>query len=131
MEEALDINAGVYVGTLYEPFNCFGLFPSNIGYKKCGERFAIENKFCSFTNIELGIIDLKKKEKTGNIKQTKQFCGEIQAYEVDFPKDAFPLEKLLIISEIFMLVFLKWDVGRNNTMIITKKRKTLPGFQIE
>ena len=131
MEEALDINAGVYVGTLYEPFNCFGLFPSNIGYKKCGERFAIENKFCSFTNIELGIIDLKKKEKTGNIKQTKQFCGEIQAYEVDFPKDAFPLEKLLIISEIFMLVFLKWDEGRNNTMIITKKRKTLPGFQIE
>jgi len=62
MEEALDINAGVYVGTLYEPFNCFGLFPSNIGYKKCGERFAIENKFCSFTNIELGIIDLKKRK---------------------------------------------------------------------
>ena len=131
IEEALNINGGVYVGTLYEPFNCFGLFPTNIGYKKCGERFAIENKCCSFTNLDLGIIDLKKEEKVGNIKQIKQFCGDVENYEVDFPKDDFPLEKLLIISEIFMFVFLKWDEGGNNTMIITKKRKTFPGFQIE
>ena len=124
MEEALDIESGLYVSTLYEPLNCFGLCPSRIGYKKCGERFAIKDKCCPCNDIS--IIDLQKKENVGNIKG---LCKYEPAYEVDFPKDALPLEKLLIISEIFMLVFCQRDNVGNNKMILTNKRKTLPGFK--
>ena len=129
IQEALDIPSGLYVSTLYNPFDCCGCIPRNIAYKKCGEKFALDNKLCACSNIELGILNLENKTSVGNAIQYKSFCSDVQSYDVDFPKDALPLEKLLIISEIFMFVFLKWDGFLNrNDMIITKKRKTLPGL---
>lgn len=129
IQEALDIPSGLYVSTLYNPFDCCGCIPQNIAYKKCGEKFALDNKLCAFGNLELGILNLENKTSVGNAIQYKSFCSDVQSYDLDFPKDALPLEKLLIISEIFMFVFLKWDGFLNrNDMIITKKRKTLPGL---
>ena len=129
IQEALDIPSGLYVSTLYNPFDCCGCIPQNIAYKKCGEKFALDNKLCAFGNLELGILNLENKASVGNAIQYKSFCSDVQSYDLDFPKDALPLEKLLIISEIFMFVFLKWDGFLNrNDMIITKKRKTLPGL---
>jgi len=129
IQEALDIPSGLYVSTLYNPFDCCGCIPQNIAYKKCGEKFALDNKLCAFGNLELGILNLENKTPVGNAIQYKSFCSDVQSYDLDFPKDALPLEKLLIISEIFMFVFLKWDGFLNrNDMIITKKRKTLPGL---
>ena len=129
LEEALTRGAGLYVSTLYSPVDCCGCFNKNIGYKKCGERFGLENKHCVCNSIELAILDIKKKEEVGNIKQNKPCIGPVESYDVDLPKDAFPLEKLLIISEIFMFVYLKWDQDtKNNRMILTKKRKIFPGL---
>ena len=129
MEEALSMQGGLYVSTLYHPVDCFGTCDSHIGYKKCGERFALNKKFCPCKEVGLGIMDLKKKEEVGKAFQHKTCLGDVQSYDVELPKDALPLEKLLIISEIFMFVFLNWDEGTNNEMIITKKRKIFPGLE--
>ena len=129
IEEALTIEAGLYVSTLYSPINCCGCSEQYIGYKKCGERFVLEKKCLAYNEIQLGIINLETKQQVGNAKQNKSFCGPVESYEVDLPKESFPLEKLLIISEIFMFVFLKWDEGGNDQMIITKKRKIFPGLE--
>ena len=128
MQEALNQNAGLYVSTLYEPFSFCGCNPLFIGYKKCGEKYILDNKCFPISNVQLAIRDLKTKEVVGNIMQTKPVCSDVQSYDVDFPKDALPLEKLLIISEVFMFVFRKWDEGGKNEMIITKKRRFLPGL---
>ena len=130
MEEALTKDAGLYVTTLYSPVDVCGCFNQNIGYKKCGERFALENKCCSCNNIDLAIMDLTKKEQVGNAKQNKTVCFDVESYEVELPKYAHPLEKLLIISEIFMFVYLKWDEEpKYHTMILTKKRLIFPGLE--
>ena len=131
VKEALQVNSGLYVTTLYNPFNCFRCSPDFIGYEKCGEKFALDNKCISCCNTSYNIIDVKtneQKEIVGNIRQTKSCCFDVQSFDVDFPKDALPLEKLLIISEIFMLVFLKWDEGGNDRMILTKKFRFNPGL---
>lgn len=128
MKEALIQQAGLYVTTLYSPFDCFGLNPTHIGYKKCGERFILENKCCACSNETYSIIDSEKKEQVGFVKQKKTCSFDVKSFEVKLPKNAFPLEKLLIISEIFMMSYLKWDEGRNDRMIVTKKRKKFPGL---
>ena len=123
MEEALTKEAGLYVSTLYSPKTICGYGPSYIGYKKCGERFALEQKCCT-CNSDLPIMDSIKKEQVGNSHQN----GGVESYDVDLPKDSFPLEKLLIVSEIFMLVFLNKDDKGNDQMILTRKRKVFPGL---
>ena len=105
MEEALTQDAGLYVSTLYSPVDICGCYKKNIGYKKCGEKFALENSCCSGCNIDLAILDLKKKEQAGNAHQNRSICSDALSYDVDLPKNALPLEKLLIISEIFMFVY--------------------------
>ena len=72
-------------------------------------------------------MDLVKKEQVGNAHQNSQ-NGGVESYDVDLPKDTFPLEKLLIVSEIFMLVFLNKDDKGNDQMILTRKRKVFPGL---
>ena len=124
MEEALTKEAGLYVSTLYSPITICGCGPSYIGYKKCGERFALEQKCCKCISADLPIMDLVKKEQVGNAHQNS--C--VESYDVDLPKDAFPLEKLLIVSEIFMFVFLNWDDKGNDQMILTRKLKIFPGL---
>ena len=128
IEEALNIQAGLYVSTLYSPINCCGCTPQHIGYKKCGERFGLDKKCFACNSVDLAILDLAKNEQVGNAHQNKPCIGPVESYDVDLPKDAFPLEKLLIISEIFMFVFLKWDEGGNDQMILTGKRKSFPGL---
>ena len=120
MEEALTKEAGLYVSTLYSPITICGCGPSYIGYKKCGERFALEQKCCKCISADLPIMDLVKKEQVGNAHQNS--C--VESYDVDLPKDAFPLEKLLIVSEIFMLVFLNWDEKEKDQMVL----KIFPGL---
>ena len=128
MQQALTKKGGLYVSTLYSPFDCCGCVPQKIGYKKCGERFAMDNKCCAYGNIDLSIFNLENKKIVGNVKQNKTICHGVKSYDVDFQEDALPLEKLLIISEIFMFVFLKWDEGGNNNMVITRKRRIFPGL---
>lgn len=119
---------GLYVSTLYSPVEVCRLMPSNIGYFKCGEKFALDKKCFNCNDVQLDIIDLIKKEKSGMVLQHKSCFGGVESYEVDLPEDVAPIEKLMIISEIFMNVFLNWDEGGNNEMILTKKRKFLPGL---
>ena len=129
--EAFNMAAGLYVSTLYNPFNCLRCSPEFIGYEKCGEKFAIDNKCFSCSSVDYNIINVKNlenKEVAGNARQTKTCFCDVESFDLDFPKDALPLEKLLIISEVFMLVFLKWDEGRKNRMLITKKWKFNPGL---
>ena len=129
MEEALNMQAGLYVSTLYSPVDICGCFKKNIAYKKCGERFGLDNKCCACNNIDLAILDIAKNIQVGNAHQNKSCISGVESYDVDLPKDAFPLEKLLIISEIFMFVFLKWDEGgETNKMILTRKRRIFPGL---
>lgn len=131
IQEALNVNSGLYVCTFYNPLNCFRCSPEFIGHEKCGEKFAIDNKCISCYDTKYNIIDVRTKENieiVGNIKQTKTCFCDVQSFDIDFPKDAFPLEKLLIISEVFMLVFLKWDEDRKNRMILTKKFRFNPGL---
>ena len=131
IQEALNVNSGLYVCTFYNPFNCFRCSPEFIGHEKCGEKFAIDNKCISCYDTKYNIIDVRTKENieiVGNIKQTKTCFCDVQSFDIDFPKDAFPLEKLLIISEVFMLVFLKWDEDSKNRMILTKKFRFNPGL---
>ena len=127
-QEALNFDAGIYVSTIFTPFDCCGINPKYFGYKKCGERFGLENKCFPYCNAELNIIDLEKKETTGKVQQRKSFCFDVESFDVDFPESALPLEKLLIISEIFMYCCDKWDLGCRNNLIITKKRKIYPGL---
>ena len=128
MEEALNMQAGLYVSTLYSPINCCGCTPQHIGYKKCGERFGLDKKCFACNSVDLAILDLSNNQQVGNAHQNKSCIGPVESYDVDLPKDAFPLEKLLIISEIFMFVFLKFDDIGSDQMIITKKRKIFPGL---
>lgn len=128
IQEALTKEAGLYVSTLFTPFDCCGVIPQNIGYKKCGEKFFLDNKCLACGDIELNIVDLEKNEVGGNAKQNKKCFSGVHSYDVDFPKNATPLEKLLIISEIFMFVCLKWDVTSKNSLILTRKRLFLPGL---
>ena len=112
------------MSTLYSPVDICGCFKQNISYKKCGERFGLDNKCFACNSLDLALLDLSNNQQVGNVHQNKSSCiGPVESYDVDLPKDAFPLEKLLIISEIFMFVFLKWDEIANDEMIITKKRK--------
>ena len=56
-------------------------------------------------------------------------CGDSTLlFDVEFPTDALPLEKLMIISNIFMLVYLKEDKDRKDDLILTRKRKEFPGL---
>ena len=128
-QEALTINAGLYVSTLFTPYDCCGFSPKYFGYKKCGQKFAIENKCFPACDTNLNIIDLEKNEAVvGNVQQSKTFCCSPRIFDVDFPENALPLEKLLIISEIFMYACEHWDLGLRNDLIITKKRKHFPGL---
>ena len=128
MEEALNMQAGLYVSTLYSPVDICGCFKKNISYKKCGERFGLDNKCFACNSLDLAILDLSNNQQVGNAHQNKSCIGDVESYDVDLPKGAFPLEKLLIISEIFMFVFLKFDDIGSDQMIITKKRKIFPGL---
>ena len=129
MKEALNKQDGFYVSTLYTPINCLGIIPTFIGYKKCGERFALDDKCCTCSNIQLNIIDLDKGDKVGRVRQNKMCSFNVKSYFVDLPNNAYPLEKLLIISEIFMFVYLNWDETRKDKMIVTKKRNIFPGLE--
>ena len=129
LEEALRINAGYYVTTLFTPFDCCGISPKYFAYKKCGEKFGLENKCAPYCDTELNIIDSEKKEAVGKVKQNKTFCCDVREFDVDFPETALPLEKFLIISEIFMYTCVKWDLKLKNDLIITKKRKIYPGLE--
>ena len=127
LEEALNMQAGLYVSTLYSPVDICG-FQQNIGYKKCGERFGLDYKCFACDSLDLAILDLSNNQQVGNVHQNKSCCSDVESYDVDLPKDAFPLEKLLIISEIFMFVFLQFDDMGGDEMIITRKRKIFPGL---
>ena len=129
MKEALNKQAGFYVSTLYSPVKCLGIIPTYIGYKKCGERFALDDKCCSCNGIHLNIIDLEKGENVGRVRQNKMCSFDVKSYFVNLPKYAHPLEKLLIISEIFMFVYLNWDEKRKDKIIVTKKRNIFPGLE--
>ena len=129
IEEALNRNAGLYVSTIYYPYDCFCINPKYFGYKKCGEKFAIENKCYPKCNTQLNIIDLEKNANVGIVQQRKTFCCDVQSFDVEFPENALPLEKLLIISEIFMYSCDKFDLKRKNDLIITRKRKMFPGLE--
>jgi hypothetical protein len=129
MKEALNKDAGLYVTTLYAPIDYCGIILTDIGYKKCGERSALSCKCCPCDDVRLNIIDLEKKKNVGLVKQEKICSFDVKSYEVNLPKYAFPLEKLLIISEIFMFVYEKWDESRKDIKIITRKRKLFPGLK--
>ena len=129
LEEAFNMKAGLYVGTLYSPMDRCGCYNKKIGYKKCGERFIMDYACCACGGVQLDILDMINNKVSGFIKQIKSCCCDVEAYEVDLPMDAFPLEKLMIISEIFMFVYCKWDNSRKDEMIITRKRRLLPGLE--
>ena len=129
LEEALNTKAGLYVSTLYSPVDCCGCYYKKFGYKKCGERFALENVCCACAGVQLEILDLLTNRVAGVAKQFKNICCAVESYDVELPKEAFPLEKLLIISEIFMFVYEKWDESRKDKKIITRKRKIFPGLK--
>ncbi len=129
IEEALNKMAGLYVSTIYTPYDCCGICPKYFGYKKCGEKFAVENKCFPYCDTQLKIIDLEKKSNAGNVQQRKTFCCAPQSFDVDFPENALPLEKLLIISEIFMYSCINFDLKLKNQLIITRKRKMFPGLE--
>ena len=129
LEEAFNMKAGLYAGTLYSPVDCCGCYNKKIGYKKCGERFIMDYALCACGGVQLDILDMINNKVSGLVKQIKSCCCDVEGYEVDLPMDAFPLEKLMIISEIFMFVYLKWDNSRKDEMIITRKRRLLPGLE--
>jgi len=69
IQEALTINAGLYVSTLFTPYDCCGFSPKYFWYKKCGQKFAIENKCFPACDTNLSIIDLEKNEAVvGNVQ---------------------------------------------------------------
>ena len=129
MKEALNKDAGLYVTTLYAPIDYCGIILTDIGYKKCGERFALNCKCCPCNDAQLGITDLEKKKNVGLVKQEKICSFDVKSYEVNLPKYALPLEKLLIISEIFMFVYLHWDESTKDKLIVTRKKNVLPGLE--
>jgi hypothetical protein len=68
-------------------------------------------------------------KNVGLVKQEKICSFDVKSYEVNLPKYALPLEKLLIISEIFMFVYLHWDESTKDKLIVTRKKNVLPGLE--
>lgn len=127
IEEAYQLNAGVYVGTITSSVECFQA--SSYDYIKAGERFSIQDVCCGGSAYEMKIADKQTKEEQGKINCTVPlFCGE-ELFDVVFPETATPLEKLMIISSLLMMDYNKCNALFPKTKLITtKKRKTLPGL---
>lgn len=122
MEEALDINGGLYVGTVNEPFSCCN---NKFGYHKVGERFELTS--CGCTN-SLEIFDNKKQACSGSIKWDVCRMSSKIEYEVNFPEDATAMEKLMILSSFFMFDYEASCSLKKEQKIYTRKYRNLQGI---
>lgn len=128
IEEALDVEGGTYVGTTTKPFKC-SFTNSSYGYFKAGERFEIVDAVFCKGKYELDIINKTNGDSCGKIIYTNpRYCGE-EIFEVNFPDDASPLEKFMIISSLFMMDYDKcFCIFSKEEKFLTLKRKFLPGL---
>lgn len=119
MKEVLSTNEGLYVGTVIEP--CTPPCVHKLGYANVGGRYLLhESLFSPITNIfcgdalfcghQLNIMDSKENDKiVGSVVIRKPLCPFWNlnlSFDVTFPSMANGLEKLMIISSVFMYEYI-------------------------
>lgn len=112
-EEAAYISGGTYVGTVQIPLNCcirfFGNcgFPLKFNYSNAGSRFYLRSFccqcFCCEIRFEIGSYQIN--QTVGEVIWHLPCFSCEESFDVTFPLDATPIEKLMIISTLFNIEY--------------------------
>lgn len=107
--EAKDKYAGTYVATVTSPIPCCFLSlvcgRPKFDYIHAGDRFQILGPCCNpfWCKVHFDIMDKTNQTQVGEIDWTYPCCAGTESFEVKFPGDATPIEKMMILSVIFMI----------------------------
>ena len=112
-EDALNFKGGLYCGTIYLSSGSY-LDDQYYGYEKVGKKYKLQIPFgfCCFGNKNSDINIIENDNGQINIKGTIKINNDNTNYyyEITFPDDSTPVEKIMIIS-----TFLQYEYFCNKT----------------
>lgn len=116
--EAFDEKSGVIASSFYNLFELCGFNDDlNLIYKNCGEKYLLQNQKCWLCDSGIDIINQQTKQKYTHFVPKENLCSKAISFDFELPADANPMEKLLIISQVFLYIFHRKDKGKNDILI--------------
>lgn len=109
-QDAKDKYGGTYVATVTSPIPCCFLSVlcsrPKFEYIHAGDRFQIQGPCCNLLpcHVHFIIIEKTTQNQVGEIDWNYPCIGGgIESFEIKFPGDATPIEKMMILSVVFMI----------------------------